>query len=140
MLEEGMETETSQLAASESNSLSQIPSHAAEQSQKRMEENVLVQGSNPRGFCVPSAIQKVASESSRSQHRRRDRDKVLGYGIANGIGVRLPRAPLGTFACYDGVLLGKQALQIFTRRGLKLAPNWDAFAAPALHITRQRAS
>ena len=85
-----METETSQLAASESNSLSQIPSHAAEHepSQKRMEEDVLVQGSNPRGFCVPSAIQKVASESSRSQHRRRDRDKVLGYGIANGIGVR----------------------------------------------------
>ena len=135
---EGMETETSQLAASESNSLSKIPSQAAEQSQKRMEEDVLVQGSNPRGFCVPSAIQKVASESSRSQHRRRrDRDKVLGYGIANGIGVRLPRAPLGTFACYDGVLLGKQALQIFTRRGLKLAPNWDAFGAPALHITRQ---
>ena len=137
---EGMETETSQLAASESNSLSQIPSHATEPSQKRMEEDVLVHGSNPRGFCVPSAIQKVASESSRSQHRRRDRDKVLGYGIANGIGVRCvrsPRAPLGTFACYDGVLLGKQALQIFTRRGLKLAPNWDAFAAPALHITRQ---
>ena len=51
-----------------------------------------------------------------------------------------PRAPLGTFACYDGVLPGKQALQIFTRRGLKLAPNWDAFGAPALHITRQRAS
>ena len=100
-----------------------------------------LQGSNPRGFCVPSAIQKVASESSRSQHRR-GRDKVLGYGIANGIGVRLPRAPLGTFACCDGVLLGgvllgKQALQIFTRIGLKLVPNWDAFGAPALHITRQ---
>ena len=101
-----------------------------------MEDDVLVQGSNPRGFCVPSAIQKVASESSRSQHRR-GRDKVLGYGIANGIGVRLPRAPLGTFAFDDGVLLGKQELQIFTRRGLKLAPNWDAFGAPALHITRQ---